>query len=315
MLGMLVLAIADLRTLLTTADIAAAMSVEGLLGTDRVFAADLHALRPQPGPGRRRRRTCARCSPDSPIVASHRGPEDTRVQDAYSLRCAPAGRGRRARHGRARRASSPSASSRPRSTTRSSRPTAASSPTATSTARRSRYVLDFLAIVAADVASIAERRTDRFLDAARSHGLPPFLADDPGVDSGLHDRPVHAGRARLRAQAARRPRVRRLDPELRDAGGPRLDGLVGRAQAAPRGRRPHPRARDRAADRRARDRAARAASTPAPATARGGRGAARRASPAPARTASSPRRSRPRSGSWRPAAIRAAAERVTGPLR
>ena len=46
------------------------------------------------------------------------------------------------------------------------------------------YVLDFLAIVAADVASISERRTDRFLDKARNHGLPPFLADDPGVDSG-----------------------------------------------------------------------------------------------------------------------------------
>ena len=45
-------------------------------------------------------------------------------------------------------------------------------------------MLDFLAIVAADVASITERRTDRFLDKARSHGLPPFLADDPGVDSG-----------------------------------------------------------------------------------------------------------------------------------
>src|SRR5205085_181328 len=46
------------------------------------------------------------------------------------------------------------------------------------------YVLDFLAIVTADVASMSERRTDRFLDAARSNGLPPFLADDPGVDSG-----------------------------------------------------------------------------------------------------------------------------------
>ena len=45
-------------------------------------------------------------------------------------------------------------------------------------------MLDFLAIVAADVASISERRTDRFLDKARNHGLPPFLADDPGVDSG-----------------------------------------------------------------------------------------------------------------------------------
>ena len=46
------------------------------------------------------------------------------------------------------------------------------------------YVLDFLAIVAADLASMSERRTDRMLDVARSHGLPAFLADDPGVDSG-----------------------------------------------------------------------------------------------------------------------------------
>jgi histidine ammonia-lyase len=46
------------------------------------------------------------------------------------------------------------------------------------------YVLDFLAIAVADLASMSERRTDRMLDAARSHGLPPFLAGDPGVDSG-----------------------------------------------------------------------------------------------------------------------------------
>jgi histidine ammonia-lyase len=47
------------------------------------------------------------------------------------------------------------------------------------------YVLDFLAIVAADVASMSERRTDRFLDQARNQGLPPFLAHEVGVDSGL----------------------------------------------------------------------------------------------------------------------------------
>ena len=46
------------------------------------------------------------------------------------------------------------------------------------------YALDFLAIAAADVASICERRVDRLLDAGRSHGLPPFLADETGVDSG-----------------------------------------------------------------------------------------------------------------------------------
>ena len=45
-------------------------------------------------------------------------------------------------------------------------------------------VLDFLAISVADVAGISERRTDRMLDAARSHGLPPFLAHEVGVDSG-----------------------------------------------------------------------------------------------------------------------------------
>ncbi len=44
---------------------------------------------------------------------------------------------------------------------------------------------DLLAIAAAEVGAIAERRTDRLLDASRSYGLPPFLAADPGVDSGL----------------------------------------------------------------------------------------------------------------------------------
>jgi histidine ammonia-lyase len=47
------------------------------------------------------------------------------------------------------------------------------------------YVLDFLAIAVADVASMAERRTDRLLDVHRNFGLPPFLAHQAGVDSGL----------------------------------------------------------------------------------------------------------------------------------
>ena len=46
------------------------------------------------------------------------------------------------------------------------------------------YVLDFLAITVADLAGMSERRTDRFLDVSRNHGLNAFLADDPGVDSG-----------------------------------------------------------------------------------------------------------------------------------
>src|SRR3954468_15924069 len=183
MLGMLVLAIADLRALLATADVAAAMSVEGLLGTDRVFAADLQDLRPQHGQALAAANVRAVLR-DSPIVASHRGPEDTRVQDAYSLRCWPAV------GGAARDTVEHAAAVADRELA-----AAIDNPVICADGRTESngnfhgaplaYVLDFLAIAAADVASIAERRTDRFLDTARSHGLPPFLAEDPGVDSGL----------------------------------------------------------------------------------------------------------------------------------
>ena len=184
MLGMLCLAIADLRRLVTTADIAAAMSVEGLLGTDDVFAADLHDLRPQPGQARSAE-NMRKMLAGSPIRDSHRDPSAcTRVQDAYSLRCAPqvAGGVRDTIDHAARVAEWELAS-------------AIDNPVVTLDGRVESngnfhgapvaYVLDFLAIVAADLASISERRTDRFLDKARSNGLPPFLAHDPGVDSGL----------------------------------------------------------------------------------------------------------------------------------
>jgi histidine ammonia-lyase len=184
MLGMLCLAIHDLRALVTTADISAAMSVEGLLGTDDVFAADLHALRPQPGQALSAE-NMRKVLQDSPIRESHRDPAAcTRVQDAYSLRCAPqvAGAVRDTLDHAARVAGYELAS-------------AVDNPVVTPDGRVESngnfhgapvaYVLDFLAITAADLASIAERRTDRFLDVARSHGLPPFLAHDPGVDSGM----------------------------------------------------------------------------------------------------------------------------------
>jgi len=88
MLGMLVLALHDLRVLLRTADVAAAMSVEGLLGTDRVFAPELQSIRPHPGQAASAA-NLVRLLADSGVVASHRGPDCNRVQDAYSLRCAP----------------------------------------------------------------------------------------------------------------------------------------------------------------------------------------------------------------------------------
>jgi len=183
MLGMLALAIDDLRLLLTTADIAAAMSVEGLMGTDAVFAEDLHALRPQRGQALAAS-NLRRLLAESPIVASHKGPECTRVQDAYSLRCAPQV------HGAARDTLTHAAS-----VADAELASAIDNPVLTLDGRVESngnfhgapvgYVLDFLAIAVADVASMSERRTDRFLDRARNQGLPPFLADEVGVDSGL----------------------------------------------------------------------------------------------------------------------------------
>jgi histidine ammonia-lyase len=183
MLGMLILALADLRVLLTTADITAALSVEGLLGTDAVFAEDLQGLRPQPGQGASAANMRAVLA-GSPIVASHRGPEDPRVQDAYSLRCAPAVAG-----GARDTVAHAAAVAERELAAAIDNPVIAPDGRVASNGNFHGapigYVLDFLAIVAADVASIAERRTDRFLDPARSHGLPAFLAHDPGVDSGL----------------------------------------------------------------------------------------------------------------------------------
>ncbi|HSL08394.1 MAG TPA: histidine ammonia-lyase [Pseudonocardiaceae bacterium] len=183
MLGMLVLATTDLHGLLATADLAAAMSVEALLGTDAAFAADLIALRPHPGQAVSAARMRALLT-GSQIMASHRDPAtDTRVQDAYSLRCAPQV------HGAAR-------DTLAHAETVADRELAAAidNPVVLPGGRVESngnfhgaplaYVLDFLAIPVADVASMAERRTDRMLDPARSHGLPPFLADTPGVDSG-----------------------------------------------------------------------------------------------------------------------------------
>jgi histidine ammonia-lyase len=182
MLGMLVLACHDLRELLRIADVTAAMSVEALLGTDAAFAADLMALRPHPGQADSAANLRALLA-GSGVMASHRTPDCTRVQDAYSLRCAPQV------HGAVRDtlAHAEAVAARELAAT-------VDNPVVTLDGRVESngnfhgapvgYVLDFLAIAVADLASIAERRTDRFLDVARSHGLPAFLADDPGVDSG-----------------------------------------------------------------------------------------------------------------------------------
>ena len=183
MLGMLLLAITDLFELCKLADIATALSVEALLGTDQVFTADMHEpLRAHPGQVASAANIFALLK-NSPLVASHRT-DDTRVQDAYSLRCAPQVNG-------AVRDTITHALNV------AQRELAAmiDNPVVTSSGEiRSNgnfhgapvgYVLDFLAIATCDLGSISERRTDRMLDANRSMGLPAFLAFNAGVDSGL----------------------------------------------------------------------------------------------------------------------------------
>jgi len=199
MLGMLLLALADLENLLTTADLAASMSIEALFGTDQVFLPELLApLRPHPGQtlSAANMRTAL---DGSAIVASHKE-SDHLVQDAYSLRCAPqvTGAARDAMQYAHQVASRElrAAIDNPvvlDSGNVSSNGNFHGAPLA--------HALDFLAIVSADVASIAERRTDRMMDVHRSQGLPPFLADDAGVDSGLMI--AHYTQAAMVAEAKR----------------------------------------------------------------------------------------------------------------
>lgn len=181
-LGMLVLALADLEVLLDSADITAAMSVEGLLGTDRAFAADVVEMRPQPGQAVSAANMRAVLAGSS-IVSSHRH-DDPRVQDAYSLRCAPQVNG-------AARDAIGFAAGVADNEMRS----AIDNPVVTADGRVESggnfhgaplaMACDYLAIATAEVGAISERRIDRMLDPARSHGLPAFLTTDAGASSGL----------------------------------------------------------------------------------------------------------------------------------
>ncbi|OON81453.1 histidine ammonia-lyase [Streptomyces tsukubensis] len=182
MLGMLVMALDDLERVYRSADVTAALSLEALLGTDKVLAPELHAIRPHPGQGVSAR-NMLRVLAGSQLTGHHQD-DAPRVQDAYSVRCAPqvAGAGR-------------DTLAYARTVAERELAAAVDNPVVLADGRVESngnfhgapvaYVLDFLAIAAADLGSIAERRTDRLLDKNRSHGLPPFLAEDAGVDSGL----------------------------------------------------------------------------------------------------------------------------------
>lgn len=182
MLGQLILALDDGLALLRQMDIAASLSIQALRGTDRVFSAEVNELRPHPGQLASAENLFALLA-DSNIVSSHLD-DPSQVQDAYSLRCAPQV------HGAARDIFSYATGVADIELAAAiDNPSVMLDGTLVSNGNFHGapigYVLDFLAIALADVASMSERRTDRLLDVNRSFGLPPFLAHEAGVDSGL----------------------------------------------------------------------------------------------------------------------------------
>jgi histidine ammonia-lyase len=178
-----VIALSESRSLANAADIACALSVEGLLGSAKPFLPEIHQLRPHPGQITSAA-NIANLVAGSEIVASHAEDLVHAVQDAYSLRCAPQV------HGASRDTLNHAGDvfSRELGSVVDNPIVFADDGSVVSAGnfhgQPLAVVLDFLAIAVTELGSISERRTDRILDPDRSCGLPPFLATSPGLNSG-----------------------------------------------------------------------------------------------------------------------------------
>jgi histidine ammonia-lyase len=187
MQALLALAVVDAELLAKAADIACALSVEALLGTDRAYDERVVRIRPHPGQlasAANLRRLLAA----SPLLASHRHSTHA-VQDPYSLRCAPQV------HGTAR-----DALAYCRRVVEVELASVVDNPVVVPAEGGDGFEVmstgnfhgqplalagDMLAIAVAELGSISERRVYRMLDPATSRGLPPFLARAAGTNSGF----------------------------------------------------------------------------------------------------------------------------------
>jgi histidine ammonia-lyase len=177
------LALRRAERLCDLADLAGAMTLEGLAGSHRPFMPEVQAARGQPGQIASAARLRALLAGSS-INAAHQGPGCHKVQDPYSLRCMPQVHGA-ARDGiafcrgvlsREINAATDNPLVFPELGEIVSGGNFHGQPVA--------LALDVLAIAASHLATISERRVEQLVNPSLSH-LPPFLARNPGLDSGF----------------------------------------------------------------------------------------------------------------------------------
>jgi histidine ammonia-lyase len=171
------------RRLAKAADVAAAMTIEAILGTDRPFDERLHRLRPHPGQ-QASASNLRRLLAGSGISASHRESEHL-VQDAYSLRCAPQVHGAfrdMLDHAiRVLEIEMGSVSDNPIVLPDDDEILSGGN----FHGQPVSVALDALALAVVSVGSISERRLYRLLDPATNNGLPAFLVERSGLNSGF----------------------------------------------------------------------------------------------------------------------------------
>ena len=182
MQALLAFSVHETELLVRAADVACALSVEALLGTDRPYDERVQALRPHPGQLASAANLRALLA-GSALLASHRDSRHA-VQDAYCLRCAPQV------HGAVR-----DVLGFARQVIETELGAVVDNPvivadgevmtTGNFHGEPLAFAADMLAIAVSELASISERRVDRLLDPASSRDLPPFLAPDAGTNSGF----------------------------------------------------------------------------------------------------------------------------------
>ncbi|HEY7354034.1 MAG TPA: histidine ammonia-lyase [Terriglobales bacterium] len=196
------LALLAAETLVDSADVIGAMTLDALRGTDVAFDERIHRARPHPGQ-LRSAANLRKMLQGSEIRESHR--ECGRVQDAYSLRCIPqvhgAVRDTLAHCREVFEIEANSAVDNPLVFVTNERAgnSLHARPTDQSSEKESAevlsggnfhgepvaFALDFLAIALSALAGISERRVERLVNPALNEGLPPFLAHGAGLNSGF----------------------------------------------------------------------------------------------------------------------------------